>query len=69
MTLNGRLLQVARPSTVDSLADGAVGVAWTVAVTGLYDLEPMYRLAPESLADQEKVEGLLFAEGELEELP
>ncbi len=68
MTLNGRLVQVARPSTINSLADGAVGVAWTVAVAGFDDVEPMYRLAPESPADQEQVQGLLFAEGELEEM-
>ena len=69
MTLNGRLVQVARPSTVNSLADGAVGVAWTVVVTGFDAVETMYRLAPESPADQEKIAGLLFAEGELEPLP
>ena len=69
MTLNGRLVQVARPSTVNGLADGAVGVAWTVAVKGIDDVETMYRLAPESPADQEQVAGLLFAERELEPLP
>ena len=67
MTLNGKLVQVARPSTVNSLADGAVGVAWTVAITGIDDVDTMYRLVPESPADREKVTGLLFAEGELEE--
>ena len=69
MTLNGRLVQVARPSTVNSLADGAVGVAWTFAITGIDDMEPMYRLLPEGFEDQEMVAGLLFTEGELEPLP
>ena len=69
MVLNGRLVQVARPSTVNSLAVGAVGFAWTFAITGIDDVEPMYRLIPESLVDQEKVAGLLFTEGELEPLP
>ena len=68
MTLKGRLVQVARPATVNSLADGAVGVAWTVAIEGINEVEAMYRLQPESPGDQEKVEGLLFAEGELEEM-
>ena len=69
MVLNGKLVQVARPSTVNSLTDGAVSVAWTVAVKDIDDVETMYRLAPESPADQEKVAGLLFTEGELETLP
>ena len=69
MTLNGKLVQVARPSTINSLADGAVGVAWTFAIPGIDDVETVYRLLPESPADQEMVAGLLFAEGELEELP
>ena len=58
-----------RVPTIISLADGAVGVAWTFAIKGIDAIEPMYRLLPESPPDQEKVEGLLFAEGELEELP
>ena len=62
------MVQVARPSTVNSLADGAVGVAWTVAVKGIDDVETIYRLAPESPDYQEKVARLLFTEGELEEL-
>ena len=70
MTLSGKLVQLARPSTVNSLAEGAVGVAWTVAAMGIDDVETgdMYILEPESLEDREKVEGLLFTEGELEEL-
>ncbi len=53
MTLNGRLAQVARPSTVNSLADGAVGLAWTVAAMGIEDAETgnMYVLEPESLEE------------------
>ena len=72
MTLNAKLVQVARPSAVNSLAEGAVGEAWTVAAMGIDDVETAtctYILEPESLDDQEKVEGLLFAEGDLEALP
>ena len=71
MTLSGKLVQVARPIPENSLAQGAVGTAWTVAEVGIDDVETadMYILEPESLADQEKVEGLLFTEGELEALP
>ena len=48
-----------------------MGRAWTVAEMGIEDVETadMYILEPESIADQEKVEGLLFTEGELEALP
>ena len=71
MDLNGRMVQVARPSAMNRLADGAVGVAWTVAAMGIDDAETahMYLLEPESFEDQERVEGLLFAEEELEALP
>ncbi len=71
MVLNGRLVQVARPSEMNRMADGAVGLAWTVAAMGIDDEETahMYLLEPESFEDQERVEGLLFAEEELEELP
>ena len=71
MTLSGKLVQVVRPIPENSLAQGAVGVAWTVAEMGIDDVETadMYILEPESLDDQEKVEGLLFTEGELEALP
>ncbi len=69
MVLNGRLVQVARPTPDNSLVQGVVGVArlvWPTTIVGYSDL---YLLEPESPDDQEKVEGLLFAEGELEELP
>ena len=71
MTLNGKLVLVARPSSDDRLSAGAVGVAWKVAGMGIDDVETAdtYLLEPESLADQEKVEGLLFTKGELEPLP
>jgi len=74
MTLSGKLVQVARPTTENSLAQGAVGVAWAVAGMGIGEDEveetaDTYILEPESLKDQEKVAGLLFTEGELEALP
>ena len=69
MTLNGNLVQVARPTPVNSLAQGVVGVARLVWSSELIGLSDLYRLQPESSNDQEKVEGLLSAEGELEELP
>jgi len=74
VTLSGKLVQVARPSTENSLAQGSVGVAWAL-VGGLWiddggaDVVAMYFLEPESPADQEMVTGLLFTEGELEPLP
>ena len=74
MTLSGKLVQVTRPTTENSLAQGAVGVAWVVAGMGIDedDIEEtadMYILEPELPADQEKVAGLLFTEGELGALP
>ena len=65
MTLSGKLVQVVRPIPKNSLAQGAVGVAWTVAEMGIDDVETgdVYILEPESLDDQEKVEGLLFTRG------
>ena len=73
MTLSGKLVQVARPTTENRLAEGVVGVAWAVAGMGIDEMEDndvdMYLLEPESPADQEKVAGLLFSEGELEPLP
>ena len=74
MTLSGKLVQVARPSTENSLAEGAVGVAWAL-VAGLWiddvgtTVVAMYVLEPESPDDQEKVAGLLFIEAELKPLP
>jgi len=74
VTLSGKLVQVARPTPENSLALGAVGVAWAL-VGGLWiddggaDTVAMYFLEPESPGDQEKVTGLLFIEGELEPLP
>ena len=73
MTLSGKLVQVARPTTENSLAQGAVGVAWAVAGMGIDEDEveetaDLYLLEPESPSDQEKVAGLLFTEGELEAL-
>ncbi len=71
MPLSGKLVQVPRPSTENSLAQGVVGMAWVVSGMGIDDVETgdMYLLEPESAADHEKVAGLLFTEAELEELP
>ncbi len=69
MVLNGRLVQVARPTPDNSLVQGAVGVAHLVWPSTLVGFSDLYLLEPESPEDGERVEGLLFAEGELEELP
>ncbi len=69
MVLNGKLVQVARPTPDKSLAQGVVGVAHLVWPTTIVGFSDLYLLEPESPDDQEKVEGLLFTEGELEELP
>ena len=69
MVLNGRLVQVARPTPDNSLALGMVGVAhlmWPRVDVGIPE---MYVLVPESLADHQRFGGMLFAEGELEALP
>ena len=69
MTLSGKLVQVTRPTTENSLAECAVGVAWAVAEMGIDGIDTtgvdMYLLESESPADQEKVAGLLFFEGAL----
>ena len=69
MTLNGKLVQGARPSSENRLADGAVGVAWAIAGMGI-DIGTtnvdLHLLESEAPADEEKVAGLLFTEGELE---
>ncbi len=69
MTLSGKLVQVARPTPEHSLAQGAVGVAWPAGILDIDTGDMYYSLEPESPADQEKVAGFLFTEGELEELP
>ncbi len=73
MTLSGKLVQVARPTPENSLAQGMVGTGWSVR--DMADNLPsaivtdVYLLEPEGFDDQEKVAGLLFTEGELEHLP
>ena len=69
MVLNGRLVQVARPTPGNSLAQGVVGIAHLVWPTTIVGFSDLYLLEPESHDDQEKVEGLLFVDGELEVLP
>ncbi len=69
MVLNGKLVQVARPIPDNSLAMGVVGTAhlmWPAAGNGIPE---MYGSEPEFPEDQEKVNGMLFTEEELEVLP
>ena len=71
MVLSGKLVQVARPTPENSLAQGMVGTAWSVrdmedGVPNNVSIPDLYLLEPEGFADQEKVAGLLFTEGELE---
>ena len=74
MTLGSKLVQVARPTPENSLAQGMMGTAWSVRAMG-DDLPSnnyvpdLYLLEPEDFEDQEKVAGLLLTEGELEQLP
>ena len=71
MTLSGKLVQVARPTPENSLAQGMVGTVWSMRAMGddlpsnRYVPDP-YLLEPEGFDNQEKVAGLLFTEGELE---
>ena len=69
MTLSGTLVQVARPSIENSLAQGVVGFAWWLGPLSISYLEDCYRLTPERKDGQRPVEGLLFSAGELEVLP
>ena len=69
MTLSGRMVQVARPTPDNILAQGVVGIAhlaWPRVDVGIPE---MYILVPESLTDQETFGGMLFTEEELEALP
>ena len=68
MTLSGTLVQVARPSIENSLAQGVVGFAWWVGPPSIAYLEDCYRLTPERKDDQRPVKGFLFSAGELEVL-
>jgi hypothetical protein len=69
MRLSGTLVQVARPSIENSLAQGVVGFDWWVGPLSFPYLEDCYRLTPERKDDQLPVKGLLFSAGELEVLP
>ena len=74
MTLSGKLVQVARPTQENSLAEGMVGTAWSAIdmdddPTSAGSAPDMYILEAEGLEDQEKIAGLLFSEAELEPLP
>ena len=67
MTCSGALVQVARPSMENSLAEGLVGIAWRVGHLAVsIDL---YVLEPEEPDEQIQLEGLLFSAEELEVLP
>ncbi len=69
MEFSGTLVQVARPSIENSLAEGVVGFAWLVGRLSRTGSIDFYRLKPEELDDQPPVEGLLFSAAELEVLP
>ncbi len=73
VTLSDKLVQVARPTPKNSLAQGMVGTAWSVRAMGddlpNVRVPDLYVLEPEGFDEQEQVAGLLFAEGELEPLP
>jgi hypothetical protein len=74
MTLSGKLVQVARPTQENSLAEGMVGTAWSAldmddGAASAASGPDLYILEPEGLDDQEKIAGLLFSEAELEPLP
>ena len=67
MTCSGALVQVARPSIENSLAEGVVGIAWWVGPLAVsIDL---YALEPEEPDEQIQLKGLLFSAEELELLP
>ncbi len=67
MPFSGSLVQVARPSMENSLAEGVVGIAsWVGPLTASIDL---YALEPEEPDEQLQLEGLLFSAEELEVLP
>ena len=69
MQFSGTLVQVARPSTENSLAEGVVGFAWLVVPLSRTGSIGFYRLKPEEQDDQPPVAGLLFSAAELEALP
>ncbi len=69
MTLQGKLVQVARPTPDNSLVQGVEGIAHLVWPSTLVGGSDLYLLEPELPDDKERVDGLLFAEGELEALP
>ncbi len=67
MTLANQRVQVARPALGNSLAMGIIGTAY-IAVGGAKVIG-QYVIEPDDPSDLEIVEGLLFTEAELEELP
>ncbi len=69
MTLQGKLVEVAKPNPANSLVQRVVGVANLVWPSTLVGVSDLYLLEAESPDDKERVEGLLFTEGELEALP
>lgn len=69
MISSGTLVQVARPSVENSLAEGVVGFAWLAGPRCQTRSISLYRLKPEGQDDQPPVEGLLFSAAEFEVLP
>ena len=69
MSLHGKLVQVARPTPENSLAQGVVGTAWLMWPRDSIGIPDLYVLEPEIPDDQKLVEGLLFTNVELEPLP
>lgn len=69
MSIDNELVQVIRPMPENKLAMGVVGTTYLMWPAGDVGIPAMYGLEPEFPDDQEKVEGLLFTERELEVLP
>ena len=69
MDFDRKLVRVARPAFKNSTARGVPGVAESTKARGTGSIAPeRYTVTPVADADLPMVEGLLFAEGELEEL-
>ena len=69
MSINDKLVQVAKPIPENSLAIGVVGMTYLMWPAAGVGIPEMYGLEPDSPNDWEKVKGLLFTEKELKILP
>ena len=74
MNLSGKLVQVARPTSENSLAQCMVGIGWSVRemsddLPTKINVSNLYRLERQGIDDQEKVADLLFTEGQPEQPP